>query len=129
MKRLVTVVWDADGVEHEADLMGVDLADLLAQLDGESQTLVTVLSGDGHAACGGDARSGVVMYATLDGERFYQLIGGASSADDGDLWVVAGGQAGTYPARCVVSVDDAMSALLWFAERGELLPGASWEPS
>lgn len=128
MKRLVTVVWDADGVEHEADLVGVDLAGLLAQLDGESQTLVTVLSGDAHAACGGDARSGVVMYATLDGERFYQLIN-ASSADDGDLCVVAGGQAGTYPARCVVSVDDAMSALLWFAERGELLPGASWESS
>jgi hypothetical protein len=128
MTSPVTAVWDAYGAEHEADLQEVDLVSLLTQLDGNARTLVTVLSGEGHAACGGDARTGVVMYVTFDGDRFHQLISG-SADDDSDRWVVAGGQAGTYPARCVVSVDAASAALSWYADRDELLPTARWESS
>lgn len=128
MRVPVAIVWDVDTVEYEAELNEVDLVGLLSQLDGESRTLVTVLSGEGHAACGGDARHGVVMYVTFDGDLFHQLSQKVSEDKD-ELWVVAGGQAGAYPAHCVVSIDAAAAALLWYADHGELLPAVRWESS
>ena len=127
MRVPVAVVWDVDAIEYEAELDEVDLVGLLSQLDGESRTLVTLLSGEGHAACGGDARHGVVMYVTFDGDRFHQLA--QVSQDNDELWVVAGGQAGAYLARYVVSIDAAAEALSWYADHGELLPAAMWESS
>lgn len=124
----MTAVWDDSGVEHDADLQVVDLVGLLMHLDGDTRTMVTVLTGEGHAACGGDARAGVVMYVTFDGDHFHQLVRDRSD-DEGEQWVVAGGQAGTYPSHCVVSVEDAATALTWYVERGELLPTGTWESS
>lgn len=128
MRERAAVVWDVDAVEYEAELDEVDLVGLLSQLDGDSRTLVTLFSGEGHAACGGDARHGVVVYVTFDGDRFHQLAHEVSQGND-ELWVVAGGQAGAYPAHCVVSIDAAAEALSWYADHDELLPAARWESS
>ena len=122
------VVWDDGSEQHEAPFSEADLEELVSRLDGRNRTLVTLFVGEGHAACGGDARTGLVVYVTLDGERFHQLVRG-DRGGDGEVAVVAGGQLGDYPARSVVSAERAIEALRWYVDHHELMPSAEWETS
>jgi hypothetical protein len=128
MSESTMAVWDDGSEQLEAPLGEGDLDDLVSRLDGRNCTLVTLFVGGGHAACGGDARTGLVVYVTLDGERFHQLVRGDEDSD-GEVAVVAGGQLGHHPARSVVSAERAIEALRWYVDHHELMPSAEWETS
>lgn len=74
--------WD-DGL-NEGEVPLTDLGDIrrrLAALDGGERTIVTIgAGGDAHLACGGDSRTGVVLYVTTDNETFHQLVDEAAPA-------------------------------------------------
>ena len=105
------LVWD-DVNQGEVEEELVDVAQVqtrIAALDGRSRTLVTAFGGDAHLAVGGDAASGLVVYATFDNEVFHQ-IAISRDGDDREIVVVAGGQPGRYAAKNVVSLDVALLA-------------------
>jgi hypothetical protein len=125
------LVWDdAEEGDHEVPDPDPDLVrDRVLALDGDRFTLVTVMAGEAHLAVGGDARTGVVAYATFDGETFHQLV--RSPTDDGadagsPVRVVAGGQPGDHPRRAVVEAASAVSAATEFARTGRLADGLDW---
>lgn len=70
-------------------------------------------------AIGGDARSGLVVYATEDNESFSNLLAG--DADDSRIIsVVVGGQPGDYLAKYVVSAEMATVAVNEYVITGAL---------
>lgn len=93
-------------------------------LDGENRTLVTVFGdGEGHLACGGNSKTGLVLYATFDNLTFYQLMRGIG---DKEVAVVAGGQPGGYKERYVLDLDYALEAVKYYLLNAALLPTAAW---
>lgn len=129
MSSLFLVVSDDGLVEHEVTTSDVaEVLRLIDALDGRKRTLVTTYLGDGHIAVGGDAVSGLVAYATLNGETFHQLRSATTSADD-EVAVVAGGQSGNYPRRLVVDAQAAKAAVRLFVLHGGLDPAQEWEVS
>ncbi|MDQ4504404.1 Imm1 family immunity protein [Sinomonas sp. ASV322] len=102
-----------------------DVTGRIAALDGVDHTLVTVYRNDAHLAVGGSANEGLVVYCTFDSEVFWQVV------VDGDpgasVTLVAGGQAGAYPATHVTTLGDAITAAVDFLERGERAPGLHWD--
>ena len=103
------------------------IADLLVQLDGKYRTLLMIYGpGDAHLAVGGDATTGVVVYATFDNLVFYQLVAPSDSSTD-SVELVAGGQPGMYARRYVVPIEAAAGAAEAFALRGELTADWDWE--
>jgi hypothetical protein len=120
------LTWD-EGF-NERELPSPDLDDVrarIAALNGIDRSLVTVYRDDAHLAVGGSANDGLVVYCTFDNEVFWQIV------VDGDpgtsMTVVAGGQAGLYPATKVVSLGDALTAAVDFLERGERTSRLQWE--
>lgn len=127
MTNPVVLTWDIDAHEHELESAPVaEIARRVSELDGSSRTLVTVYRGNSHAACGGDANSGLVVYATLDNETFHQLVNPDPIAGK-SATVVAGGQAGQYDMVYVVGRESAIAALEQFASAGALDPAQIWE--
>lgn len=126
MTEATLIVWDDGTAQHEEELREwPQLSERLAALDGVNRTLVTVLKDSGHLACGGSAATGLVVYATFDNTVFHQLVD--PSAADGARTVIAGGQAGQYPAHQVVDLNQAEAASRVFFERSELDPQQQWE--
>jgi hypothetical protein len=95
-------------------LNGRDLTDLYLQGPGEA-----------HMAVAGGP-DGLVVYATRDNESFFSLCRRGDVAE-GAIEVVAGGQAGDYPARRVVDCDTAKAAALHWMRHGEPNPSLGWE--
>lgn len=120
------LAWDERHAERElAAPTLTDVVERLSALDGVSHTLATLYRGDGHIACGGSARSGLVVYVTFDNETFWQLVDPCSPQSK--VMVFAGGQAGDYPARHVVSIEAAIRAATTFFEAGGLTPDQIWD--
>lgn len=129
MTARVLMVWD-DGLAQR-ELETDDLSKVLRQvdeLDGHERTLVTVYRGDAHAAVGGSAATGLVLYVTMDGTTFHQLRSDQPASHD-EVTVMAGGQAGGYARRLVVDAAAAKAALSPFIEQGKLDTSQSWETS
>lgn len=125
MNQLV-LAWDERHEERElATPTLADVAERLSALDGDSHTLLTLYRGDSHIACGGSARTGLVVYVTFDNATFWQLVN--PQGEKSDVMVVAGGQVGNYPARNVVHLEAAMRAATKFFEIGELAYDEVWE--
>ena len=103
------------------------IAQMIAELDGTTRTLVTVSGrGDSHVAVGGDATSGLVVYATFDNQTFYTLLNPAADPQE-TVEVVAGGQPARYPAHKVVPLDIATHAAIAFAQDGRLAEDCYWD--
>lgn len=126
--RLLFVSWDTFG-SGESEEVVRDFAQIeqrIRALDGENRTLVTVFDdGDGHLACGGSSKSGLVLYVTFDNLTFYQLS--RDSGGGGEVTVVAGGQPGGYLQKYVVDVDYALEAVKCYLRDATLLPSATWD--
>ena len=119
------LAWDDGFEERQADDPDWEVVEeRIAALDGAHHTIVTIYRGTAHMACGGSAETGVVLYATFDNEQFWQLTN--SDADDEPVSVVAGGQAGQYPRRVVVTAGQAHSAMRTFLESGVLHAVSTW---
>jgi len=98
----------------------------LERLDGRRRTLVMLRNdGDAHLAVGGGEGGKYVVYGTFDNLLFQVLVRNVDS--DLTVTVNAGGQAGEYPERWVVGIDDAMQAAIGFALNGILDPSLIWE--
>lgn len=129
MSPEVIVVWDEGLAERELTTADTpEVLGLIDALDGGERTLVTVYQGDAHAAAGGSAVSGLVVYVTFEGTAFHQLKSAVAHSDD-EVTVVAGGQAGNFPRRLVVSAAAAKAALRAFVEQQALDPDQQWETS
>jgi hypothetical protein len=122
------LVWDEGCTEGEnLSPTMADIVERVSRLNGVDRTLVTLYRGEGHVVCGGSAETGLVVYATLDNTEFWQLAD--PGAPEGEVSVIAGGQAGKYHARHVVDLGRAISAVTSFFESGTLAPGLAWEVS
>src|SRR6266567_2557184 len=98
----------------------------LESLDGQRRTLVMLRNdGDANLAVGGGESGKYVVYGTFDNRSFQILTRNVDS--DSMITVNAGGQAGEYPERWVVGIDDAMKAALSFALNGILDPSLIWQ--
>jgi hypothetical protein len=125
----VTVVWDDGLTTHERTVTDLsEIVDLVEALDGRERTLVTVFRGAAHAAVGGSAQAGLVVYVTFDQQTFHQLTAGEPTADR-SVHVTAGGQVGEYRAHLLLDVESAKAALREFVERGVLINDQRWEAS
>ncbi|GAA0957670.1 hypothetical protein GCM10009554_68730 [Kribbella koreensis] len=114
-----------DGMEDVETPAWEDVAEAMKALDGYDRTILTLVRGLAHMAVGGDAGRGLVLYADLGDEDFYNLI--VPDAGAGSVEVVAGGQPGVFEARQVVSEGQALAALKAFWENGRLDQGQVWE--
>jgi hypothetical protein len=123
---MTVIVWDDDGGESkQPDPSTASVLERIDALDGRARTLVTVLSGDAHAAVGGSVETGVVLYVTFDGVTFHLLSRGDGSSDP--VRVTAGGQEGEYAARFVVDVELARRAMTAFVSDDVLDSELHWE--
>ncbi|WP_162292989.1 Imm1 family immunity protein [Actinophytocola xinjiangensis] len=126
MSELV-LVWDSNFVEIENQLPTfADVVERISLLDGVGSTLVTLYRGQAHFACGGSAKTGLVVYATFDSAVFWQLVSSRESTA-GETTVVAGGQTGAYSANHVVDLVAATSAATAFFKAGILATDQAWE--
>ena len=124
-----TVAFDSEGLGPKEELVTspLRLASLIRQLNGRNRTIVTIIAGGAkHMSIGGDAASGVVVYATTDNRIFHQLCD-LERHGPGKVTVVAGGQPGSYERRHVVSVETAIAAAAAFMTTGAFDRGQSWE--
>ena len=120
------LVWDEGHHQRElSDPTVADVASRIAALDGVILTVVTLYRGGSHLAVGGSANGGLVVYCTFDNESFWQLL------SDGDsrtaITVVAGGQAGSYPADHVTRLEHAVAAATAFLQLGTRAESLPWE--
>lgn len=118
-----------DGLENEEwrieNPSRADLEQALLRLDGRVFTMVIVAGlGEKHLSVGGgDGR--YVVYATFDNLDFWNLL--RPKALEEVVLVNCGGQEGEFPAKQVVSIDQAKAAGITFLELGELDPSQLWE--
>lgn len=130
MKNLMfakTATWDS---YPESDLeVGVVNTDqvsrLVSALDGKVHTLVTLHGPDRYLTIGGDFVSGLVVYASMEEDKFL-VAGRKGSAADEPVTVVAGGQPGVYPAVNLISGDQAVAIAATFARDGTLSGVVDW---
>lgn len=110
--------WEID----EATLEEFDQA--LDRLDARTYTMVTIQGdGEAHFSVGGGGGR-YVAYATFDNEEFWSLLHPESSG--GVILLNAGGQEGDYPAREVVSLEQARAAGRVFFLQQSLDPAQQW---
>jgi hypothetical protein len=97
----------------------------IARLDGQEHT-IAILSGkdEAHLAIGGGGGR-YVVYATVDNQSFHNLVDPGRGAEEERL--VAGGQEGAYPARQVISLEEALEAAREYAATGALSKALHWE--
>lgn len=69
-------------------------------------------------------RAGWWCTPPFDNETFWQLVDRLGSQSE--VMIFAGGQAGNYPARHVVSIDAAVRAATTSFETGALNPDQAW---
>lgn len=120
------LTWDEGYDQRELPSPGPsDVESRIQGLNGVDRTLVTVYRDESHLAVGGSADDGLVVYCTFDNEVFWQLLGETDS--DEPIQVVAGGQAGSYPARHVVTLAAALTAANEFSRTGTRDAGLRWE--
>ncbi len=101
-----------------------DLTAAIDALDADVRTLVVVSGpGESHLAVGG-GKGQFVVYATFDNLTFFNLV--HPGAGQGILAVVAGGQAGEYPAEQVVGRAEALAAATRFLVDGRLGEDLGW---
>jgi Immunity protein Imm1 len=110
-----------------ADLTDELVAELVRSLDGSKHTLVTLSpGGEAHMAIGGDAAEGLVVYETTDNMTFYNLRTSAAR-DEGIIALTAGGQPGDYNSDNVVTLEEALTAAIRYAESGERAKSLTWD--
>lgn len=122
-----TLAWDSTK-ENDVEETLSELAqaeERITALNGQTRTLVTIYAGEAHLAVGGDASTGLVVYATFDGETFYQAVTSLKVAD-GEALVVAGKQPGRHSVKNVVSLHEAILAATSFARDGLLDSNLTW---
>jgi hypothetical protein len=121
----IILTWD-DGYD-ERELQSPtpqDVTTQIAALNGLDHTLVTIYRDDAHLAVGGSAE-GLVVYCTLDNEVFWQVV--VEADPEAMVTVVAGGQAGSYPATHVTSLGEATTAAVSFLAHGERASSLRWD--
>lgn len=130
VKSLIFEAWEGafnKGGEFETPTWEV-IATYIRALDGNRSTLL-LLIGDGaaHMAVGGGRLAQYIVYATFDGVDFAQLHSQRqfqNAADPTRLNV--GGQEGDYPAKVVVSLEEALQAAYAFSLDGTLHEAFQW---
>lgn len=130
VKSLIFEAWEGvlnQGGEIETPTWEV-IATHIRALDGNRSTLV-LLMGDGevHMAVGGGRLAQYIVYATFDGVNFAQLHSQRqlqNAAAPARLNV--GGQEGDYPAKVVVSLEEALQAAYAFSSDGTLQESFQW---
>lgn len=125
MGRTVNVSWDTDDGEHDAAAGRKVVEDLIASLDGEERTHVSLGDPERHLVCGGAADIGLVLFVQLRGE-IHQLVSSTPGGQE-TVEVVAAGQPGVYPARYVVDLQLATEAAGNFVEDSTLASSLTWE--
>ncbi|MCM0592561.1 MAG: Imm1 family immunity protein [Gloeotrichia echinulata DEX184] len=97
----------------------------IRELDGESQTLITLgINEDSYMSIGGGTNQYVVT-VTFDNLDFYILIDSTKSEQIQTL--VVGGQRGNYPANQCVDLLRCLLAARTFTESGKLDELLTWE--
>jgi hypothetical protein len=96
----------------------------LSRLDGTTFTEIVLDGGQGrHLAIGGGGGR-YVVYAAVANDEFVNLL--HCNPRDGTVKLTAGGQEGDYPARRVVTIEEARDAGRTFLQAGELDPRQRW---
>jgi hypothetical protein len=98
---------------------------LVGALDGEWRSLVIIEGPGAQLAIGGSAATGLVVSLTVGDDDHRLLVG--HGARQGEQVVVAGGQPGRYPCRCIIGADEAVAVAAGFAESGVLPGDGRWE--
>lgn len=113
--------------EYSADVLSSDLvADLVRSLDGFRHTLVILsAAGEAHMAIGGDVAQGMIVYMTADNLVFYNLLTNMQRIH-ATVLLVAGGQPAEYDSSTVVTLDEALSAAVFYAETGNRVGELQW---
>ena len=120
-----TLAWDEGYDERELGCPSADdLTTQISALNGADRSLVMIYRDEAHLAVGGSASDGLVVYCTFGDEVFWQLQSMGDPMES--QTVVAGGQAGSYPANLVVPLKDALAAAVEFAEHGVREPLLRW---
>lgn len=103
------------------------ISHLVDSLDQSASSLIVIEPPTGQALLlvGGGLGQYVVTYVEPDQRS--AVVVDRSAEPDGEIQVVAGGQAGNYPARWVVSHATAVQAATTFSQTGGLASELSWE--
>lgn len=126
-KSLTTDSWKGGDCEESVidRPREADLLEAIDRLDERVYTLVIVGGeGEAHLAVGG-GRGRFVVYATFDNRTFHNLV--ERGRPGGVITIVAGGQAGEYPACQVVDRERAIRAASRFLSEGRLGEDLGWE--
>ena len=99
----------------------------IRELDGNDRTLVLFGSNTPapHMAIGGGSDGRYIVYATHDNITFYTMVG--TDRSEGKAVFTAGGQAGDYPIRNCVKLEQALRAAQVFAEEGKVDGSFEWD--
>jgi hypothetical protein len=96
------------------------------QLNGKTRTQV-VFQGDGRSLIVGGGNDGRYSVLTIgDDEAFYTLTT-AQQHPGKEVLMVAGGQAGAYPAEQAVSLSEVKTAVEEFVKSGEPAAALVWQ--
>jgi hypothetical protein len=104
-----------------------DIVSAIKNLNGRDRTNVILQSyKERSMTIGGGNEGRYIAFVTVDRDlKFYNLIN--PKAADGTIDVVAGGQAGSFPARQVVDLRTVLKAAKYFAKFGRREPSLKWE--
>jgi len=103
----------------------VDLDHAVDRLDAQRYTLLTVCGeGESHLMVGGGGGQ-YIVYVTFDNWDFWNLL--RSTPATGKVMLNAGGQEGDYPARQIVTKEQAVGAARFFLRERCLDPNQTWE--
>lgn len=116
----------AQNDEAEEVLHSVDrLEEIVRLLDQRRHTMLTLEAANGAHLSVGGGNGEYVVFATFDGETFFNLTSGG--LEDGTRELVAGGQLGEFPSRTIVDLETAAAAAVTFARDGKLDESLTWE--
>lgn len=128
IKAIISDKWFGRKVENEEmPCQSVDEAlEALRRLNGKDRTQVLFQGADKALMIGGgnEGRYSVVIVVGED-ERFYTLTD-ATNEGHGDVTIVTGGQAGSFPANQCIGLEDSLKAVRDFDRHGEPSPDLKW---
>lgn len=127
MVQLVLTSNDGRTEQETAAPSKQDVESRIAGLDGIERDLVILYRNDSHFAVGGSASGRLVASCTFDNQELGQLTSGGDP--DAEITVMAGRQAGDYPANQVVGLAEVLTAVDAFVEDGSLAVKVSWKRS
>jgi outer membrane protein assembly factor BamB len=101
----------------------------LSKLNGKNKTIVALIVDDDHHLTVGGGNDGRYVCYITTGNTILNLKNPAAGKGTPRVRIVAGGQAGDFPADLCVDLSQVRSAAEYYLENGQSNPALVWEPA